>query len=54
VAVGTREHDRIWILDVEGQRVVINTAHTPGASKADIAQLARVVDTITFSGTKQP
>ena len=45
------EHDRIWIIDVEGQRVVINTAHTPGASKADIAKLARVVETITFSGT---
>jgi hypothetical protein len=48
------ERDRIWIVDVEGQRVVINSAHTPDASKADIDRLARLVDTITFSGTQQP
>ena len=48
------ELDRIWILDVEGQRVVINAVHTPGASQADIDKLTRTVRSITFTTADTP
>jgi len=40
--------DRLWILDVEGRRLVIDATYLPGATDADRADLQRVVDSIAF------
>jgi hypothetical protein len=40
--------DRLWILDVEGRRLVIDAAYWPGATDQDRADLQRVVDSIAF------
>ena len=40
--------DRIWILDVHGQRLVIDAFYLPQATKRDHAELQRVVDSIRF------
>jgi hypothetical protein len=46
------EVDRVWIIDVEGNRVVVDAIHTPGASTTDIDQLTRMVESITFTNMK--
>jgi hypothetical protein len=40
--------DRLWILDVQGRRLVIDAAIWPGATDQDRANLQRVVDSIAF------
>jgi len=40
--------DRLWIIDVEGRRLVIDAAYWPGATDQDRANLQRVVDSIAF------
>ena len=40
--------DRIWILDVDGQRLVVDAAYLPEATPQDRAELERVVDSIRF------
>jgi hypothetical protein len=40
--------DRLWIIDVEGRRLVIDAAYWPGATGQDRANLQRVVDSIAF------
>jgi hypothetical protein len=40
--------DRIWILDLHGQRLVIDAFYLPQATKRDHAELQRVVDSIRF------
>lgn len=39
---------RIWILDVDGKRVVIDTIHPADASDEDVAQLTGMVESATF------
>ena len=39
---------RIWIIDVGGKRVVIDTIHPAGASAEKVAQTTRMVETATF------
>ena len=39
---------RIWILDVDGNRVVIDTVHPADASKKVVAELKRMVESATF------
>jgi hypothetical protein len=39
---------RIWILDVDGTRVVIDTIHPAHASDEKVAHLTRMVETATF------
>jgi hypothetical protein len=39
---------RIWIIDVGGERVVIDTIHPAGASAEKVAQTTRMVETATF------
>ncbi len=39
---------RIWILNVDGTRVVIDTIHPAHASDEKVAQLTRMVETATF------
>jgi hypothetical protein len=43
------EHDRVWILDVEGTRVVIDAFDFPEASDADRAALRSIVESVQIS-----
>jgi hypothetical protein len=40
--------DRLWIIDVEDRRLVIDASYWPGATDQDRANLQRVVDSIAF------
>lgn len=40
--------DRLWILDMDGSRLVIDAAYRPGATKQDREELFAVVDSIQF------
>ena len=40
--------DRIWILDVNGERLVIDASYLPEATPQDRTELERVVDSIRF------
>ena len=46
---GPGQVDRLWILDVDGNRVVINAFHGPASTKDQIAAVTEMVDTIAFS-----
>jgi len=43
------EVGRMWILDVDGNRVVINAFHGPESTEEQIAAFTEMVDTIAFS-----
>ena len=43
-----RQLDRLWILDVDGERLVIDASTLPKATAQDRAELERVVDSIRF------
>ena len=45
---GPGQVDRLWILDVEGRRLVIDASYMPGATAQDRADLQQVVDSIRF------
>ncbi len=45
---GPGQVDEIWILDVDGNRVVIDAMYMPGSSEEDIAEMRRVVETLQF------
>ena len=45
---GPGQVDQLWILDVEGRRLVIDASYMPGATAQDRAGLQQVVDSITF------
>ena len=40
--------DRLWILNVDGQRLVVDASYLPNATAQDRAALQRVVDSIDF------
>jgi hypothetical protein len=40
--------DQLWVLDVNGQRLVVDAAYSPGTSQADRAELERLVDSLRF------
>ena len=40
--------DRLWILNVNGQRLVIDAAHSPGATQAQLAEQDRIVRSLRF------
>jgi hypothetical protein len=40
------EHDLLWILDVDGVRLVLDVAYSPGASAQDRAKLLQMVESI--------
>ena len=44
--------ERLWILDVEGGRIVVEASHEPGATEEQIAKLTRIVESITFADTE--
>ena len=43
------ESDRVWILDVDGVRLVIDVFSFPGASEADLAEIQEIVDSIRIA-----
>ena len=45
---GPGQVDQLWILDVGGQRLVIDATYMPGATVQDRAQLAQLVKSIAF------
>jgi hypothetical protein len=45
---GPGQVDRLWILDVEGHRLVIDATYMPAATEQDRGELATVVDSIVF------
>jgi hypothetical protein len=44
--------DRIWILDVDGQRLVVDASYLPEATPSDRHELERVVNSIRFLGSR--
>jgi hypothetical protein len=50
--IGTRyqqvagQVDQLWILDVEGQRLVVNATRSPDATPADIVEQLRIVQSL--------
>ena len=40
------EHDKVWILAVDGVRLVIDAFSFPGATAADHAEIQAIVDSI--------
>ncbi|MCW2636376.1 MAG: hypothetical protein JWQ99_2743 [Blastococcus sp.] len=41
--------DMVWIVDVDGQRLVFDAAHLPDASADEVAELEEMVSTATFT-----
>ena len=48
---GGGEVGRLWILDVEGRRLVVDASHAAGTSTDRIAELTAMVESITFAAT---
>ena len=40
--------DRLWILDVDGQRLVVDATYSPDATSADLEELDQVVQSLRF------
>ena len=40
--------DRLWVLDVKGQRLVVDATYSPDTTSADRAELASVVASLRF------
>jgi len=38
----------LWILDVNGERLIIDAMSMPGAERADIRELMAIVESIDF------
>jgi hypothetical protein len=45
---GPGQVDQLWILDIEGRRLVIDATYLAGATEQDRAELAKVVNSIEF------
>jgi len=43
------QHDRVWILDVDGQRIVISAIEAPGQSPQDKADVQGILDSIRLA-----
>ncbi len=48
------QHDRVWILDVEGQRVVIDAPDFPGETPEAKAEVQGILDTIRLAPKTSP
>ena len=44
------EVDRMWILDVDGRRLLVDAQQEPGSPPASIAEIDAIVDSIRFVG----
>ena len=47
-AQGPNQHNRVWILDVDGTRLVIMAWYLPDTSDEDRAALEEIVNSIEF------
>jgi hypothetical protein len=45
---GDDQVDRVWIVDVDGQRVVVNTAYGPTSTASEREKLTSMVKSLTF------
>jgi len=45
---GPGQVDQLWILDIQGRRLVIDLTYMPAASELDQVELRKVVDSIAF------
>jgi len=43
--------ERLWVLEVEGGRIVVEASHEPGATDDQVAELTRIVESVTFEHT---
>ena len=41
--------DRLWVLDVEGQTLLVDATYTPATSEADREELDQVVASLRFA-----
>jgi hypothetical protein len=48
---GPSEQDRVWILDVEGTRVVFNVMHYPDTPASDLAELDSIIQSVRIEPT---
>jgi len=46
---GTSSVDRLWILDIEGSRLVVDETFMPAASKLDQSELEKVAGSIALT-----
>jgi hypothetical protein len=46
--------DLVWILDVDGQRLVVNAAYTPKSTASDIDKLTSMVESLEFDEAAHP
>ncbi len=46
--------DMLWILDVDGQRLLVDATYAPGASDADRADLMAIVESLRFTDQAAP
>jgi hypothetical protein len=42
------QHNAVYIIDVDGQRLVVDTMSLPNASTADVAELDQIVASVRF------
>jgi hypothetical protein len=40
--------DRLWVLDVDGQRLVVDATYSPGTTEVDRAELGQVAESLRF------
>ena len=43
--------DRLWVLDVDGQRLVVDATSSPDTTEADRAELGQIAESLRFSDT---
>lgn len=46
--------DMLWILDVDGQRLLVDATYSPDASAADRAELMAIVESLRFTDQAAP
>jgi hypothetical protein len=51
--IGNGQVDLVWILDVDGQRLLVNAAYTPKSSAKDIDKLTSMVESLKFTGNAE-
>lgn len=47
---GDGQVDLVWILDLDGQRIVVNASYSPGSTASDIDKLSSMVESLRFGG----
>ena len=45
--------DLVWILDADGQRILVNAAYSAESTAADIRKLTSMVESLKFAGTRE-